>query len=125
MECKWFHGTQSSRLELIAQHGLLSPNRLARLGFPARYGDSRRNCVYVTSIKNVANGFASLDYGGLGLTRPPILCMGCIQVQCRDRNRDAGAVEVLHGVRPEYLRLHNYQDTGECWPLIWWRDGLR
>ena len=122
--CKWFHGTHPRALPLIARHGLLSPNRLRQIGQTIRYYDSRNNMVYLTSDIGVANLFGhvlTLDNFAPSL----VLCTGPIKVERRDRNGDVQSVEVLHKIRPEYLRIHNHEQSGVCWPLLWWANESR
>lgn len=128
-DCKWFHGVRSESLKSYAQYGILPKNRLRTLGItPNSYGDSRPGITYVTSRFDVAHGFAVHNRDGLkGYNyKDPYkyvtitLCMGPIRINRKDRNGDHGAVEVLGHIRPEYLRVHNYQDVeGICWPLLW------
>lgn len=116
LDCRWYHGVRNKDLLPYVKYGILPKNRLKTLGIDkvnshSSYHDSRSGLVYITSHFETANSFASSGF---------VLCMGAIKIERRDRNGDQGAVEVRKQIRPEYLRVHNYQKiTGLCWPLLW------
>lgn len=132
LSCKWFHGVRADTIRPYIKYGILPANRIKTLGLSTQgpHGDSRPNLVYITSVYDVAEGFARKNQDvefnqtwkveGYYAERKIVLCMGAIQILRKDRNGDRGSVEVRKQIRPEYLRIHHYQGIqGLCWPLLW------